>query len=422
VLPNNFFVVLIGFVVISTVLWLDHTSSPLRTIGAVEWAFALYIAWNICSMLAPHKYGAGNPLTGESFSVPRFIVTAAVIPFVMFVVGRYTFDRERAVRLLLWTIQLMAAYSAAVSIMKFTGPTGWVWPRFIVDGSRFAEDETWADRAVGVFNQPVVNGMTMALGFAVAMLLASRRSEPIPLRVLSMLIGVACGFGVYLTHTRAAWLSGAVVLVVGALLAKGYRRGFISGLLIAVGVIALNWSVFTSSDRNAGGVASESELNDRLNLIGTALWAGMEKPIAGWGIQRFQVVNTFHHQQWAPDIPWMHGYGIVSHSNEFGILVELGLIGLALWVAIVALIAYRLWDAYRTLPDGDLCGRPLVIIAVIALAIMLCTGLTVDLRLFDFPTATVFLLVGTAIGWRDRRRTAVSAHDVASAPQCGQHA
>lgn len=97
-------------------------------------------------------------------------------------------------------------------------------------------------------------------------------------------------------------------------------------------------------------------------------------------------------------------YGMPSHMNELGILAELGLIGLALWIGVLALIAHRLWDAYRTLPDGDICGKPLAVIGIIALATLLCTGSTVDLRFLDFPTAAVFLLVGIAVGWCDRHK------------------
>ncbi len=232
-------------------------------------------------------------------------------------------------------------------------------------------DETWVGRAVGVFNQPVVNGMLLALGFAVAMLLMSRHSqEPAWRRWLAFVIAVACGYGLYLTHTRAAWLSGAVVLIIGALLAKGYRKGFIAALGITATIIAINWSVFTSSDREAGGVASVSEVDDRLNTAQTALWAAAQKPLAGWGIGRFPIVNTYHHQQWSPETPWIRGYAIVSHTNELGILAELGAIGLTLWICVLALVAYRLWDAYRTLPDDDLCGKPLAVTAIMAFAIL----------------------------------------------------
>jgi hypothetical protein len=43
---------------------------------------------------------------------------------------------------------------------------------------------------------------------------------------------------------------------------------------------------------------------DRLNDAQTALWVAL-KPLTGWGIGRFAAVNTYHHQQWSPAIPWM---------------------------------------------------------------------------------------------------------------------
>jgi O-antigen ligase len=102
------------------------------------------------------------------------------------------------------------------------------------------------------------------------------------------------------------------------------------------------------------------------------------------------------------DTPWVRGLGDVSHENEFGILVELGLVGFVVWICVLGAIAYRLRKAYRALPDNDLCGRPLVVTAIMAFAILICTGFTVDLRYFDFATAAIFLIVGIALGSLDR--------------------
>jgi O-antigen ligase len=389
----------LALLIASTALWLDRTPTRVRGVGAVEWVMALYLMWSIFSMFAPHEYAPGDQLNpGSSFSVPSFIVNATVIPFVLYVVGRYTFERPAAVRLVLWTILLLAGYSAAMSIMQFTGPASLVWPRFIV------EAPNWPGRAGGVFNHPVINGMVLTIGFAIAMMLMSQRDEPRWRKYVAFVIAVGCGYGIYLTYTRAAWLSALAVLIIGALLAKGFRTGFVAVLCFVLAVVGLNWSVFTSTDREAGGVASVSEVNDRLNIVQTALSAAAQKPIAGWGIGRFEAVNTFHHQQWSRDTPWINGYGIVSHQNELGILAELGLVGLALWVGVLVLLSYRLWVAYRTLPDGDLCGKPLAVTVIGALAILISTGLTVDYRLFDFPTAAIFLLVGIAVGWSDRHK------------------
>ena len=334
----------------------------------------------------------------------RLIVVQMLLPLVLYRVGRQAFDRAAVVRALLWAILILAAYSAVMSIMQFSGPTELVWPRYMVD-----DPKNWPGRAAGVFRQPVVNGWLLALGLAVAMLLLSRRSEPTWRRRFAFVVAIACGYGIYLTHTRAAWIAGVVVLIIGALIARGYRKGFIVAICLVASVVAVNWSVFTSSDRKAGGVGSVGEVQDRLNADQTALWAFDRKPFAGWGIGRFQVVNTYHHQQWAPDVPWIRGYGIAAHSNELGILAEVGVIGLALWIFLLALVIRRLWTAYRTLPDHDLCGKPLAVTAIMAIAALICAGFTVDLRLVDFPMLPVFLLAGITVGWSDRYQRSQTA-------------
>jgi len=331
------------------------------------------------------------------------VIVIQMFPLVLYRVGRHAFDRAAVVRALLWTILILAAYSAAMSIMQFSGPTELVWPRYLLD------PKNWPGRAAGVFKQPVVNGWLLALGLAIAMLLLSRRSEPTWRRWFAFVVVIACGYGIYLTHTRAAWLSGVLVLIIGALIARGYRKGFIVAICLVVSVVAVNWSTFTSDDRSAGGVGSMSEVQARLNANQTALWAFTRKPVAGWGIDRFHEVNTHHHQQWAPDVPWIRGYGIVAHSHELGILADVGVIGLVLWICVLALVIRRLWTAYRTLPDHDLCGKPLAVTAIMAIATVICAGLTVDLRCFDFPMLPIFLLAGITIGWSDRYQRSQTA-------------
>ncbi|MGE2731087.1 O-antigen ligase family protein [Mycolicibacterium vaccae] len=395
-LPIELWLLVFVLLVIATGLWLMRTSERVRGAGPVEWAMALFLLWNVYSMVSPHEYGAIDPDTGGPLPVVRFIVVATLIPFTLYLVGRYTFDTPKAVRALLWTILVLATYSAAVSIMPAVGLGGRVWPRYIVD------DPAWEGRAVGIFNQPVVNGMVLTLGFAIAMFFCSHRDEPRWRRIAAAGIAVSCGIGIYLTYTRAVWLSALLVLIVGALLAKGFRAGFVVALGLVTTAVLLNWSTFTSSDREAGGVASESEVQSRLNDIQTALWARTEKPLAGWGIGRFPAVNTYHHQQWSQDVPWAGGYGEAAHSNEMGVLAELGGIGLALWLSVLIFIVVRLRIAYRRLTDNGMCGRPLAVIAIMAMTILVCTGLTVDLRYFDFPTATTFLVIGIAAGWAER--------------------
>ena len=390
-----------AFVLGAGLVWRDANPERLRGMGPVEWSMIAYVVWNVASAVAPHRYPAVvTPESGAEFPTPvsldRFILLPTVIPFVVYVFGRFTLDSERAVRAVLWALTGFAGYSAAVSILQFKGPKQLVWPRYIVTAPN------WPERAVGVFNQPVVNGMVLSLGLGIATLLARWPGAMRWRRLMAVAIALACGYGLYLTHTRAVWLAAFVVLVIGASLATGYRRGFMAALAAVATVAILNWSQFTSSDRASGGVASVQEVNDRLNMIQTALWAAGEKPLAGWGLARFSAVNTHHHQQWALDVPWNRGYGIPSHQNELGILAELGAIGLASWLAVIALITWRLVNAYRRLPSDEVYGKLLAVVGLMALAILVLSGMTVDLRFFDFPLAAIFLLFGMAAGWADR--------------------
>jgi O-antigen ligase len=396
-LPAELFFFVFAALVVSAALWIDRTPNRLRGFGAVEWAMAAYLMWNVYSMFSPHKYAPGAPLDTEPYSVSRFIVIATVIPFAVYLVGRYMFDRRGAVHALLWAVVAMAAYTGAISIMPFIGLVRWVWPYYAIT------DDTsgWTGRALGVFDNPVANGMVLVIGFGIAMFLMSFRSETFLQRSLAVVAAVLCGGGIYFTYTRAVWLSAVAVLIVGALLAKGFRRGFVTVLALVIAMVAVNWSTFTSADRHAGGVASLGEVQARLNVNQTALWAFAQKPLEGWGIARFRAINLYHHQ-YLQGVPWVEGYGESSHENELGILAELGVIGLLAWICVLAFIAYRLWKAYRELPGRDLCGKPLVVIAIMAMVVFVCTGLTVDLRYFDFPAAVTFLLIGIAIGWSDR--------------------
>jgi O-antigen ligase len=212
-------------------------------------------------------------------------------------------------------------------------------------------------------------------------------------------VGAASVYGVYLTHTRAVWLSFALVVVIGAAAGRGFRAGFVLTGAVTVGAVVLTWSTFTSADRSAGGVGSVDEVQDRLNTIATSIWAFQQEPVTGWGIGRFIAVNTYHHKQWSPLVPWDRGLGIPSHLDSLGILVELGLVGLISWLVAFALIYAQLVAATRRLSARGVHGRALGLTALLCLIALSTTGLTVDLRFFDYPNIIVMLLVGATIGF-----------------------
>jgi O-antigen ligase len=267
-----------------------------------------------------------------------------------------------------------------------------------------------------VADQPAANGLVLITGYALAVILATTIDHP-RWRALLWVIAAACGYGVYLTHTRSVYLAFVVVVIMGALLAKGRRRAFVTtGVVLIIGV-ALDWSTFSSADRDAGGVGSTNELYDRLNADTTAIWGFLERPWSGWGLGRFVSLNTYHHQRWSEDIPWIRGLGIAAHSNELGILAELGIVGLALWLGILFFVFRSLVMGVRTLPAARLLGRPLALTALMTMSALVTVGLFIDLRLLDYPSTAAFAFAGAAVGALDRFQNASNTRQYVRLPR-----
>jgi O-antigen ligase len=377
-----------------------------------EFVMALYVVWSAVSIIMPHRYPPVYPLDGTEIPLARHVLVGTVMPFAMFYVGRLVFATRSAARWLCLFSLAAAAYSSIVSIAQFHGPGWLVWPRYI------AEDPNWLGRAGGVFNQPVVNGFVLVVGFAVANHLAARGRERWPIRLIAVVVGIISVYAIYLTHTRVVWLAFLLLVVCGALAAKGFRAGYV---ITAVGIaiaVTTSWQVLTSADRDAGGVASINEVNDRLNCIATSMHALREKPFMGWGVGRFPAVNTYEHQQWSPEVPWERGYGIASHFDVLGVAVELGVVGVLLWLTVLTLVARGLWRSVRLASQlgGD---RGYALTALFAFGALMVTGLTVDLRFFDYPNILVMLWAGSAIGLSGRSdpRTVQRAPVPGSAPE-----
>ncbi|MGQ0574874.1 MAG: O-antigen ligase family protein [Pseudonocardia sp.] len=388
---------------------LSRRRSQAPQFGAVEAMMAMFLLWCIGSAVLPHPYPAS-----EGTPAHYFILLGIFVPFVLYIVGRAVIDNERTIRVVLWTLLGVWSYSVLHSILQFHAKP-LAWPATF---ATYGADASWSNRALGVFGNPVENGFVLVLGFVLALYVARTPiTRPMP-RLALYAMSFLCLYAIYLTRTRAVYVVFALALVGAVLLVPRVR--VICLALLGGGVVgALAFApVLLTDDRNAGGLLSSYEIQDRLNMIATAFWAIGEKPIAGWGIARFSSVNTYHHQQWSQDIPWFRGYGIEAHFMELGIATELGLIGLALWVPLLVLVYRRLRRAVRVAPRGAdlLVGRELVVMLAAFACLWVLVGFTVDLRFLSFGNAMAWLLAGVAVGTAERLPPAEPALPTAGGP------
>ena len=341
------------------------------------------------------------------------------MPFVLYIVGRTVVDNERTIRVLLWTLLAVWSYSVLHSILQFHAKP-LAWPATF---ATYGNDASWSNRALGVFGNPVENGFVLVLGFVIALYLARTPStRPLPRAYLYGMAFLSL-YAIYLTRTRAVYLV-FVLTLIGAALLVPRVRAYCTSLLAALLAGAVAFApVLLTDDRNSGGLLSSYEIQDRLNMIATALWAIGEKPLFGWGIARFSAVNTYHHEQWSQAIPWFRGYGIEAHFMELGIATELGMLGLIVWIPLLVLVGRKLRNAVRLAPHGSdlLVGRELVVMLAAFAGLWVLVGFTVDLRFLSFANAMVWLLAGVAVGTADRPPVEAAAVPEASGGDAFAH-
>jgi O-antigen ligase len=365
---------------------------PLRRFGLTEGLMAAYLLVNLGSMLAPHALPADTDLTPMTF-----ILLGAFFPFALFVLARQTMGDRRAVKSFLWFLTWYGLYFTLMAIFQKIGPHALVFPQEILDPSVGINPE----RARGPLLNSAADGTALVIAFAAAMFLGTERG--IRHRRFALLAALLMPVGIFFTQTRAVWLAAGFAVVLGAMFARGFRRWYLAVLGGAVLVIAINWQKFLSADRQQGGVASESEIDSRLNDISTSLWAIDKEPSFGWGIGRFIGVNTEHHQSWGT-LDWNLGYGYIGHNTHLSIATELGFLGLGLWAAVIIAIGVVSARAWRLLPREGLLSRGLVFSFWCAGLCWLINSSVIDMRLFAFVNGLVFVWAGIVAGLGDRAR------------------
>lgn len=371
---------------------------PFPHLGLIEFLMAVFVVLSFASALTPHDLTALDNF-GEPKPVLPMIITGTLYPFTAFVLARQVFTDERQVRRVLRLMVTLGVYLGLTNIAWILGMDQLVLPSAILDESVGVN----ADRGRGVFLNPAPTGFVLVACFAAAMYLASRHVGRWRYALLGS--GVVMLVGIGLTQTRSAWLSAGLVIVFGAIAFTGFRRWYVL-ILVAIGlIIAANWSTFTSADRTQGGVASTNEADDRLNAAATALWGIDERPVFGWGLGRFESLNTVHHQAWG-DTTWIRGYGIIAHDTQLGIGAELGLVGLGLWLSVLVAMVVVSRRAWKALPRSGLVSRQLVLMFWSACLAWAATASLIDIRLFAFPNVLLFVLGGMMIGLADRAEAA----------------
>lgn len=183
-------------------------------------------------------------------------------------------------------------------------------------------------------------GFIVALGVPIACYLAASRELPSIFRVVNIAYLPFAFIGIALSGTRTASIGAAVGLLYGLaaltrlrLVARVAVATLLSGALLLLLPILQPLESFQRLG-TTGTEVTEGDLNGRLSQWEQGIGAFMEHPVLGVGTNMYRSVNTLDK---------------VAHNSYLSVLVELGLVGFALFAAILGIVV----RATRRLPRWD---------------------------------------------------------------------
>lgn len=264
--------------------------------------------------------------------------------FVFYVIGYHITKRNN--HFIVWVINALAA-SAVVPILvgvyqliSFSGLT--------VGGL--------SNRIYGTFGHPNVLGFYMVLVFAVLLLkYISTQQEHRSLVQPWLLAG--SGLALLFTYTRGAWL-GLIIFLLTLGVFK-YRKQLFNSLaglvIIAVLATSLNALFVKTFSINLQDIQlisrltsrndDEDSLQWRLGVLETMAPKTLDKPILGYGIGNFATLR----EQTATNFDT----AVEAHNDYLRIAIEIGFVGLAVYLAWIANLARHSIRNVMIFPKGS---------------------------------------------------------------------
>lgn len=167
-------------------------------------------------------------------------------------------------------------------------------------------------------------------------------------------IGLA-GLCFFLTYSRIVWIG--LVLAIAVLAVVQYRKLIgVAALGVVIVIVATPSTVLKVQDRFSD--LSPSSADYRSNSLSWRLenWKrmapyGNEKPLVGWGLGSYKDLTLVEFggvdKTWSdpPETPTGGPTGVSAHNDYMKLYVELGLVGVGLWLGTLVALCVALWRA-----------------------------------------------------------------------------
>jgi O-antigen ligase len=283
----------------------------------------LMVAWAVGSAIA-----AGSLDHSQTIFI---LIDRFTVPFLVFALAPLAFHEPRHRAGLLTALVAFGAYLGLTALFEAVGPHALVFPHYILDPSYGYHSE----RARGPFVEATANGVGLYVS-AVAAAVAIATWKGRRRRLIATAVLALCALGLLLTLTRSVWVASVVATAIALAVVPGLRRFLLpAGIgfagLILVALVTIPGLAGSVQDRKE----SKRPVWERENVNAAALNMVSDRPLVGFGLGTFNEKNRDYFTL-LDRVPQIAVLKIGVHNVFLDLAVELGLIGVGLFVACLA--------------------------------------------------------------------------------------
>ena len=336
----------------------------------------------------------GFERTSPKYISPWFVfITAFLFPFAAFLFAKRYLVAQRDLSFVFHALFYLAVYLGIMAFFEFFNLRQYVYPRFIND------PKVWIhlDRARGPFQNAALNGFALIIGFICGVQLLSLKhgfARLFHLILLSLFFPA-----VFFTLTRSIYL--CFLFTLGTLL-FAYRTPFSKWkvlaipLALALVVAWMNFGRLASTERREGGVYQVQEVILREGLLKRSVTMVADNPVFGVGLAQFIPASVAKYKGLVP-IP-ESSEELNQHHQLLGMAVELGLVGVSVYLSIIVMFFRRVYSLFAGLPGTGFMDSNLALMFGISLSVFILNNFFIDSSLHLFPNVVFFTFGGMADG------------------------
>lgn len=327
-------------------------------------------------------------------------VTGFLIPATVYWLARQSRLTERNVVIVHGALACFGIYLAVTGLAEVSRQWWLVFPSYIADSSVGLH----FGRARGPMVQAVSYGFFLGVSMLAGYLWRSRwnRFGQLIWLLLILVELTAIAF----TYTRSVWIGTALaIVVVLGLTLRGAWRPLVLGMLVSAALVLSVVQLGSLANLQREGSASEARESAgmRASFAYVSWEMFLDRPLLGFGFgQFFREKLPYLSDRATPlELELIRDY--IHHNTYLSLLTETGLVGLALYLAILCGFVRRGWRLCRSGNPQWMCAHGILLLGTLATYAVQMLFHEVSYTALD--NSLLMLLAGIAVGLTAGPRT-----------------